>query len=129
MKLNPVLEQFRGKIGDLVFRRYGEEVIVCRKPDAEGKELTPGQATARERFKLAAVYGRTALADPESKTLYESKAKKSGHPVFSVTIADFYNAPVIAEIDLSMNSCVMSPAFETNVVSITGIPLALISCK
>lgn len=99
--MNPVLEQFRGKIGDLVFKRYNEDVIVARKPDLSGQPPTPGQAAARERFKLAAVYGRTALADPAAKTLYEAKAKAKGDPVFSVTIADFFNAPSVEEIDLS----------------------------
>jgi len=31
----------------------------------------------------------------------DDKAKAKGQPVFSVTIADFYNAPVVSEIDLS----------------------------
>ena len=101
VKLNPVLEGFRGQIGDLVFKRYGEEVIVGRKPDLTGQPLTPGQAAARERFKLAAVYGHTALADPARKSLYEAKAKSKGQPVFSMTVADFYNAPVVSLIDLS----------------------------
>ena len=100
VKLNPVLEGFRGAIGDLVFKRHGEEVIVARKPESTGQQ-TLAQAAVRERFKLAAVYGHTALADPATKSLYETKAKAKGQPVFSVTIADFYNAPVVSEIDLS----------------------------
>ena len=32
VKLNPVLEQIHGKIGDLVFKYYGDEMIVGRKP-------------------------------------------------------------------------------------------------
>ena len=33
VKFNPVLEQIRGQVGDLVFKHYGDEVIVGRKPD------------------------------------------------------------------------------------------------
>ncbi len=101
VKLNPVLEGFRGQIGDLVFKRYGEEVVVGRKPVLTGRPPTPRQAAMRERFTLATLYGRTALADPATKSLYEAKAKKKGQPVFSVIVADFYKAPVVAEIDLS----------------------------
>ena len=101
VKMNPVLEQFRGQIGELIFRRHGEDVIVGRKPDLSGQTPTPAQAAARERFKLAAVYGRTALADPATKSLYEAKAKATGEPVFSITIADVYHEPSVDVIDLS----------------------------
>ncbi len=30
VKTNPIIEQLRGKIGDLVFKRYGDEVVVAR---------------------------------------------------------------------------------------------------
>ena len=33
VKLNPVVEQMRGRIGDLIFKRYAGEVIVVRKAD------------------------------------------------------------------------------------------------
>jgi len=49
VKLNPILEQVRGQVGDLVFKRYGEEVVISRKPDLEGREPTPAQAAQRER--------------------------------------------------------------------------------
>ena len=55
----------------------------------------------REQFKLAAGYGKAALADPATKALYETVAKGKGIPVFALTIADFFNAPAVDEIDLS----------------------------
>ncbi len=36
VKLTPILEQFRGQMGDLVFKHYGDEVIVGRKPNPFG---------------------------------------------------------------------------------------------
>ena len=54
IKLNPVMEAMRGSIGDLVFRRFGEEVVVGRKPDPSVHPPTPGQQAVRERFRLAA---------------------------------------------------------------------------
>ena len=41
------------------------------------------------------------LADPATKTLYEKAAKAKGQPVFSLTVADFFNAPSVDEVDLS----------------------------
>ena len=43
VNLNPVLEGIRGSIGDLVFKHYGEEVIVGRKPDPSNTPPTAGQ--------------------------------------------------------------------------------------
>jgi len=41
------------------------------------------------------------MADPEKKALYAEAAKASGKPLFSLTIADFFNAPAVDEVDLS----------------------------
>jgi hypothetical protein len=91
----------RGKIGVLVFKRYGDEVIIARKPDLEGWEPTPAQAAQREQFRQAALYGKTVMADPVAKAIYDDVAETRGIPVFSVTVADFFNLPSVDEIDLS----------------------------
>lgn len=44
VKTNPIIEQIRGKVGDLVFKRYGDSVILARVPDTENREVTPAQA-------------------------------------------------------------------------------------
>lgn len=51
VKLNPILEQVRGAVGDLVFKRYGDEVVLARKPDVEGREASAAQTAHRERFR------------------------------------------------------------------------------
>ena len=101
VKLNPVLEQIRGQVGDLVFKRYGDEVIISQKPDLSDVVPTEAQQAARDRFRQAALYGKLVLADPATKTLYEKAAKAKGQPVFSLTVADFFNAPSVNEVDLS----------------------------
>jgi hypothetical protein len=101
IKLNPVMEAMRGSIGDLVFKRYGEEIVVGRKPDPSEHSPTAGQRAVREQFRLAAVYGKTVMADPATKAVYEVAAKGKGIPVFAPTIADFFNEPTVDEIDLS----------------------------
>jgi len=104
VKLNPILEQIRGKVGDLVFKRYNDEVIISQKPDFSDRELSEAQIAAQGRFRQAALYGKIALADLETKAIYEAAAKAKGDPVFSLTIADFFNAPSVEEIDLSAYS-------------------------
>jgi hypothetical protein len=101
VKLNPVIEEIRGKVGDLVFKGYGDETIIARRPDMEGRELTEAQEAHRERFRQATLYGKMVIADPEAKALYDEAAKKRGAPNFALMVADFFNAPTVDEVDLS----------------------------
>ncbi|MFZ5518651.1 MAG: hypothetical protein ACOY90_18625 [Candidatus Zhuqueibacterota bacterium] len=101
VKVNPIIEKIRGKVGDLVFKRYGDEVVLSRVPDMEGREATEAQQATRERFRQAALYGKMVMADPEAKALYDDAATAKGKPVFSLTIADFFNAPSVDEVDIS----------------------------
>ncbi|WKZ34963.1 MAG: hypothetical protein QY332_15210 [Anaerolineales bacterium] len=101
VKLNPIVEQLRGQIGDLVFRRAFGKVVVGRKAAPDERDPSPAQLEVRERFRAAALYGRMALADPAARQLYEDAAGKKGKPVFSMVMADFLNAPSIEEIDVS----------------------------
>lgn len=41
------------------------------------------------------------MADPQAKAIYEEAARAKGKPVFSLMVADFFNAPSVDEIDLS----------------------------
>lgn len=100
VKLNPVLEQVHGKVGDLIFKKYQDRTIMARKPEVT-QPNTPAQQAVKENFRLAALYGKTVLADPTAKAAYTAKAKEKGQPAFALMLADFLNAPVVDEIDLS----------------------------
>ncbi len=101
VKLNPILEQLRGQIGDLVFKRYGDEVIISRKSDLEGVVPTEAQQATRDRFRQATLYGKMVMADPETKALYAEAARAKGQPLFSLTVADFFHAPSVEEVNLA----------------------------
>lgn len=101
VKLNPILEQLRGQIGDLIFRRYGDQTIVARKPDTSDWEWSEAQTAHRERFRQATLYGKIVMADPEARAIYEQVARAKGKPVFSLTVADFFNAPSVDEVILA----------------------------
>ena len=100
VKLNPMFEQVSGQLGDLVFRELRGETIASRKPSGSA-EPTENQMEHRERFKQAAVYGKSALANPATRELYEAAAKSKNMPVFALTVADFFNASAIDALDLS----------------------------
>ena len=101
VKLNPVLEQFRGRIGELVFKRYGDEVVVSPNPDRSDIQPSEAQLAQQERFREATLYGKTIMADADLKADYDAVAHSKGIPVFALTIADFFHAPHIRGIDLS----------------------------
>jgi hypothetical protein len=98
--LNPMFEQARGQLGDLVFREVRGVTIAGRKPTVSG-EPTVAQAAHRERFKQAAAFGKSVMADSSLRALYEEVAKSRNMPVFAATVADFFNKPTIDAIDLS----------------------------
>lgn len=64
VKLNPILEQIRGQVGDLVFKRYGDETIISRKPDMSDLEPSAAQLAAQNRFRQAALYGKMVTLAP-----------------------------------------------------------------
>lgn len=101
VKLNPVLEQIRGKVGDLVFRRRAEGVVVSRNPGRSGLVPSAGQEAVRERFRLAALYGKAVYADPAEKEVYLAAARKKGASAFALAVSDFLHAPAVDEIDLT----------------------------
>ena len=72
VKLNPVMEKFCGKIGDLVFKHYGNEVIVGRNPDRLDIQPTQAQLEHQERFQQAVLYGRLVMAT-RIRRLYMNK--------------------------------------------------------
>ncbi len=100
VKLNPIVEQVRGGLGDLVFRQVGNQTVLSRKADLSGTTPTANQVDHRDQFRQAVAYGKVVLADAQTRTFYEDAAKHKGMPVFALTVADFMNAPAIDEIDL-----------------------------
>ena len=99
VRLNPMFEAASGQLGDLVFRELRGRTVVSRKAYLLGGP-TEDQAAHRESFKQAAAYGRSALSNPATRDLYEEAAKTRNIPVFAVTVADFFNAPTIDNLDV-----------------------------
>jgi hypothetical protein len=101
VKLNPIVEEVSGGLGNLVFRASNGKTILSRKPDFSNTVISEGQAAHRERFRQAVAYGRSVMADAAMRSIYGQAAVRKGMPVFALTIADFFNAPSIEEVDLS----------------------------
>ena len=100
VKLNPMFEELSGQLGDLVFREVRGETIASRKPSG-GAEPTEDQVAQRERFKLAAAYGKSVMGDQATLAMYAEAAKNKKMPVFALMVADFLHAPTIVNVDVS----------------------------
>jgi hypothetical protein len=100
VNLNPTVDGYRGSIGRLVFKKYRGKTIVATKPEFT-KAPTAGQAAQRERFKEAAAFAVSAMADPMLRAFYEPIAKERQLSVYTVAVGDFLKVPEFKEIDLS----------------------------
>jgi hypothetical protein len=101
VRLNPVLQSVRGKVGDLIFSKRNGGVFISRKSENANRIVTPAQQAVRDRFRQAALYGKAAMADPQVRALYAAQAKKRKRPIFSVMIENFFKPPSVEEIDMS----------------------------
>ena len=99
-ELDPIVRFLRGSAGNFLYRKINGKTIVSPRPDRSNSVPTESQAVHRERFKEAARYVRKALANAEARALYKSLAKERDMPLVAVTMSDFFNAPVIHEVDV-----------------------------
>lgn len=100
-KLNRAFREASGELDGLIYRNVRGKVVASRKPDTSRIVYSESQIEHRRRFKQAAAFGRSVLADAETRARYEEIAKEKNIPVFAATIADFFHAPTIEAIDLS----------------------------
>lgn len=89
----------RGKFGkQFVFRKYKGRTIATRKADPSGV-TTENQSAHRERFRLATVYARRCMMQPELKAEYEEMARATDNAgPFAAAVGDFLTPVSIAGI-------------------------------
>ncbi len=93
------VERVKGGMGNVVYRKYRGEYLICRKGNPAAGEDTEAQAAHKKRFREATNFGKRMMADDSIRPLYEQAAINRDLPVFAVCIADFFNAPTITSID------------------------------
>lgn len=88
-RLNPILTELHGKMGDMVFRRTPSGgVSLILKADMSNVKWSPAQQANRQRFREAVILARQALTDPAQRKKYEKMAAGSGRRVIDVAISD-----------------------------------------
>ena len=104
VKLNPAFDEIRGRFGNLVFKKLRDREYMARMPDLSGQVVTDAQKVVREKFRRASWYGKTVMADDQTRKLYEEVAKSRKQPLMSLIMQDFLRDPRIDEVDLSAYS-------------------------
>ena len=97
--LNSTIDDYRGSIGKLVFKKVRGRTIVARKPVVTA-EPSQAQVAQRIRFKEAAAFGKFAHNDPELRAIYEPIARTREVTIYTVAVQDYLKKPVIKPLDL-----------------------------
>jgi hypothetical protein len=93
VKLNPLLQEIHGKVGDLVFRRTpGGETIVYEAPKKSRGNTRYAQKVQQHHLKEAHAYARSAMADPEIKARFEEEAKKEKKSAYLLALSKYWKA-------------------------------------
>jgi len=89
-----------GKVGDLVYRRWGKKTVISKAPSTKHRKWTKLQKANRSLFRDAMAYARRVLKDPDVFNYYKKK-RKGKQTVWNVAVADYLLRPTIDKIDIS----------------------------
>ena len=98
---NIITSGLRGTIGkELVFRNWAGKTIVAKAPCKRHGRPTKAQAVIRDRFFMAARYGKAILsnADPAMADAYRAVLKPRQN-LYTRALRDFLSAPVVQQIE------------------------------
>jgi len=114
--LNTAFTSASGQIDGWVYRTARGRVIVSRRPDMSNVVSSESQIAHRERFKMAAAYGKSMMNSEDMRDMYMEAARKKDLPIFSVMIADYFHAPEIKDIDLEGYHGIAGNVIDTIVI-------------
>jgi hypothetical protein len=90
---------FQGRVGDMVYKRYGDRTVVTRVPRFT-KGWSKEQKERRSRFAAASAHAVKVQRDPGLRASYALWAEKMDLTIRSAAISDFLRVPVLREIGL-----------------------------
>eukprot|EP01035_Chromulina_nebulosa_P010051 gene10051-13539_t len=70
MTLDPIFVAIRGRVGDIVYKTYRDQVVTTRVPRFDGYVPSAAQRVQRDRMQAATAYARRVYADPLAKAAY-----------------------------------------------------------
>ena len=88
----PLCRAIRGRLGDRVYKTYGDRIVVTRVPCFDGYEPSAAQRQRREKMRAATAYAQAVYANPAARAIYVAAAKQLGRQPFRLAVSDFLRA-------------------------------------
>lgn len=96
--VTPLLEDIRGKLGNLSIRRSRKgRFYLANLPDMSNVKWSDAQKAHRQRFKEAVAYAKAAMADPQVRAHYEQVAAEANRTPFSAAVSDYFKGRDLLE--------------------------------
>ena len=99
--VNAITQHFRGKVGDLVFKRLNGRLIAGLRPRERRQAPTPAQEQQQLEFAKAISYAKAMLADPGTRSVYTSAGVVKRQGAFPTAVGDYLKPPTVQDIDVS----------------------------
>lgn len=83
---NLITENLSGKVGNVIFKNYGNKTIISKYPNMSNVVRTEKQKENQLKFKAAQAYAKSILSDPAQKLAFAKtipKEKKVYHAAIS----------------------------------------------
>lgn len=88
---NAALQGISGKLGkQLVFKQYGDKIVVTQYPDMSRIKPSQQQKNNRNLFKEAVAYAKKINRTPALKQAYLKKVKK-GESIYHYAMKEYLN--------------------------------------
>ena len=89
------LRHLRGRVGDLIYKWYGDRLVITKVPKRSKKKPTAKKRASCNHFSLASDYAEESRENPVLWAVYVAAAKPRRIPPRSMAIADFRARPKI----------------------------------
>ena len=87
-KHNLLLDQFSGRIGNIIVKNYSYGAVISKSPDMSKVIKTPKQLAASLKFKAAQAFAKSVISSEEKRKEFE-KLRKPGQQVYHAAIAHY----------------------------------------
>lgn len=91
VEFNPAIQQIRGAIGNVVFRRGANGTIhIMKKPNMSKVKWSKAQKAHRQRMRLASAYAVATKANEKVYAVYLKKAGGDGRLAYNLAVSDYF---------------------------------------
>ena len=89
--LHPMMQSAQGKMGNAVFRRtHTGEMTLIKLADMSRVKWSKAQQEHRQRFKEAAAYAKSAMADPQVRAKYQIRTAAQHKSPYDLAVSDYF---------------------------------------